>query len=746
MSVTRRDSARPLHPSELAARFSAIRAQSLHLAAPLSAEDQTVQSIPDTSPTKWHLAHTTWFFETFILQPNDPAYRVFDPAFNFLFNSYYEQIGPRHARPMRGLLTRPALETVHTYREHVDAAITSLLATGPANSILETLELGLHHEQQHQELLLTDIKHVLSCNPTSPAYRAPRPREAQQVRDLSWIDHPGGLVSIGTDGPSFHFDCEGPRHKVWLEPFRIASRPVTNAEYTAFINDGGYARPEFWLSEGWAKCQEEGWEAPLYWRRDDEHGWRIFTLLGLRPIYPDAPVCHVSYYEADAFARWAGKRLPTEAEWEVIAEDLPTDGHFVGTEAFHPLPAPDDGLVQMFGDVWEWTQSAYAPYPGFSPAEGAVGEYNGKFMSGQMILRGGSCVTPESHIRPSYRNFFYPPDRWQFSGIRLAEDDTSKTHQVPTANDSGTDSEFMRDALSGLQATPKTLPPKYFYDAEGARLFTEICTLDAYYQTRTETKILNDNAPAIAAAIGPRTMLVEYGCGSLDKVRILLDALEDPIALAAIDISAQQLARAANDVSASYPDVEVFPVEADFTQPVPLPDPAEPIESRTAFFPGSTIGNFDPDDARDFLSAVAKTVGPGGLLLIGVDQKKDVKRLLTAYDDAEGVTAAFNLNLLTRMNRELGADFDPDLFTHVARYDDVQGRIEMHLQSRIDQLVRVGDQRVHFAPGETVHTENSYKYTPDEFSGLAESAGFATEAVWTDADDLFSVILLRAQA
>ncbi len=745
MPSTTRESEHTLRPSSLAARFNDIRAQSLRLAAPLSAEDQTVQSMPDTSPTKWHLAHTTWFFETFILQPNDPAYRVFDPAFNFLFNSYYEQIGPRHARPMRGLLTRPSLDIVHAYRHHVDNAISAFLGTDPSPEVLEVLELGLHHEQQHQELLLTDIKHVLSCNPLSPAYRSPRPREAKQVPVLSWIDHPGGLMNIGTDGPGFHFDCEGPRHKVWLEPFRIASRPVTNAEYTAFINDGGYSRPEFWLSEGWATCQQEGWEAPLYWCRDDEHGWRIFTLLGLRPIYPEAPVCHVSYYEADAFARWAGKRLPSEAEWEVIAADHPTDGHFVGTEAFHPLPAPDDGLVQMFGDVWEWTQSAYSPYPGFQPAAGAVGEYNGKFMSGQMVLRGGSCATPEDHIRASYRNFFYPPDRWQFSGIRLAEDGNAATMIQETEPHSET-SEFMRDALNGLETTPKTLPPKYFYDAEGARLFTDICTLDAYYQTRTETGILKDNATEIAAALGPRTMLVEYGCGSLDKVRILLDALEDPVALAAVDISADQLARAAADVSASYPDVEVFPIEADFTQPVPLPSSTKPAESRAAFFPGSTIGNFDPTDARDFLAAVAETVGSDGLLLIGVDLKKDVKRLLTAYDDPDGVTAAFNMNLLTRMNRELGADFDPDLFTHVARYDEAQGRIEMHLQSSIDQLVRIGGQTVHFAPGETIHTENSYKYTPDEFADLADRAGFTAENVWTDADTLFAVILLRARA
>ncbi len=699
--------------------------------------------MPDTSPTKWHLAHTTWFFETFILVPNAAGYTVFDPAFNYLFNSYYEQVGPRHARPMRGLLTRPTLDEVHDYRTHVDQAMRRYLETSPDTDILRLIDLGLHHEQQHQELMLTDIKHVLSCNPTSPAYQPPRPREARVEPDLTWIEHPGGLLSIGADDGAFSFDCEGPRHRVWLEPFRLASRPVTNGEFMAFMEDGGYRRPEFWLSDGWAACQSHGWDAPLYWRHDPDLGWRIFTLLGLRPIYPDAPVCHVSYFEADAFARWAGKRLPSEAEWEAVAATQPVEGHFVGTGAYHPLPAQADGLTQMFGDVWEWTQSAYASYPGFKPAEGAVGEYNGKFMSGQMVLRGGSCATPEDHIRTTYRNFFYPPDRWQFSGIRLAEDATRPKDAKPRA-EIDTDNGFLSDVLVGLGSSPKTLSPKYFYDEHGSALFTDICTLDAYYQTRTETGILAQHADEIAGAIGPCTMLIEYGCGSLDKVRILLDALESPTALAAVDISAEQLARAAADVSAAYPDVEVFPIEADFTKPVDLPDSKLRPRSRTAFFPGSTIGNFEPDAACAFMAAVAETVGPGGLLLIGVDLKKDVKRLLAAYDDPEGVTAAFNLNLLQRMNRELGTNFDPSLFSHVARYDDTHGRIEMHLQSRIDQIIEIDGNPVHFAPGETIHTENSYKYTVDEFSALAAKAGFVTDTHWTDDENLFAVILLRA--
>ncbi|HER33949.1 MAG TPA: ergothioneine biosynthesis protein EgtB, partial [Halothiobacillaceae bacterium] len=383
-------------PDRLAERYAEVRARSMALARPLSAEDQCVQSMPEVSPTKWHLAHTTWFFETFILCPGMSEYGIFRDAYNYLFNSYYEQVGPRHARPERGLLTRPSLGEVHAYRDHVDSAIQAFLDADPDADALALIELGLHHEQQHQELMLTDIKHVLSCNPLYPAYHAPRPRERRCRREATWIDHPGGLVEIGHHGAGFAFDCEGPRHRVWLEPFRLASRPVTNGEYLEFIEDGGYRRPELWLSDGWTACRSDGWRAPLYWYHDDEHGWRIFTLSGLRPIDPDSPVCHVSYFEADAYARWAGRRLPTEAEWEVVAAGCdPDEGHFADGGAYHPLPAQADGLAQMFGDVWEWTRSAYAPYPGFRPAAGAVGEYNGKFMSGQMVLRGGSCATPE---------------------------------------------------------------------------------------------------------------------------------------------------------------------------------------------------------------------------------------------------------------------------------------------------------------------------------------------------------------
>ncbi|MBT6086757.1 MAG: ergothioneine biosynthesis protein EgtB [Rhodospirillaceae bacterium] len=409
-------------------RLATVRARSLELSTPLSAEDQCIQSMPDTSPTKWHLAHTTWFFETFVLLPAHAGYTVFHKDFNYLFNSYYEQIGPRHARPSRGLLSRPALAEVLAYRRHVDDALAELASTpgGIAKKFVTLLELGLNHEQQHQELLLTDIKHVFSCNLMKPAYQPPSPRDAARTRAQDWVDHPGGLVKIGYDGGGFAFDCEGPRHNVWLDPFRLATRAVTNGEYLEFMRDGGYTRPEFWLSDGWSISQAQGWTAPSYWQKGDDDSWSVFTLSGLRPKDPDSPVCHVSYFEADAYARWAGHRLPSESEWEAVAAGLEVDGHFVDTRAFHPLPANGDGMTQIFGDVWEWTKTAYGAYPGFKPDIGAVGEYNVKVMSGQMVLRGGSCATPEDHIRASYRNFFYPKDRWQFSGIRLASDDAQR--------------------------------------------------------------------------------------------------------------------------------------------------------------------------------------------------------------------------------------------------------------------------------------------------------------------------------
>jgi len=409
-----------------ARRFQRIRQASESLAAPLSAEDCAAQSMPDASPVKWHLAHTSWFFETFVLEREVPGYEVFHPAYRVLFNSYYNTVGPQHPRPARGLLTRPGLDEVLAYRRHVTDRVAALFdgeGTLPPRAA-RVLEVGLHHEQQHQELILTDVLHLFSCSPLRPAYREPGARPDAKPTPLRWHAHPGGLVEVGHAGTGFAFDNERPRHRVWLEPFALASRLVTNGEYQAFIEDGGYERPDLWLSDGWATVDERGWRAPGYWEWLDG-AWHQHGLDGLHALHPDEPVCHVSHYEADAYARWAGVRLPTEAEWEAVAAELPVEGNFVEFGVLAPAGAAEreDGCpAQLFGDLWEWTGSPYVPYPGYASPEGALGEYNGKFMSNQVVLRGGSCATPGDHMRPSYRNFLYPDARWQWSGIRLARD------------------------------------------------------------------------------------------------------------------------------------------------------------------------------------------------------------------------------------------------------------------------------------------------------------------------------------
>lgn len=409
-------------------RYCDVRALTEHLAAPLGPEDQTVQSMPDVSPTKWHRAHVSWFFEEFVLGQFDPGYKPFHPEYRFLFNSYYEAVGTRHPRPERGLLSRPTAEEITVYRNAVDDAMRRYLSGSPEPRALDLIELGLHHEQQHQELVLMDIKHVLSQGPLKPAYR-PRPdhgRAGVEAAPLSWIGHDGGVVEIGLDPgkAGFAFDNESPRHEVLLEPFAIASRPVTAGEWMAFIDDGGYERPELWLSDGWIAVGNEGWEAPLYWDREDA-GWTVFTLSGRAAVDPDEPVCHVSYYEADAFARWSGVRLPSEAEWETVAASLPVDeSDCLDLDRLHPRAPSAPGPQQFYGGVWEWTASAYCPYPRFEPGPGAVGEYNGKFMVNQQVLRGGCCATPRGHVRPTYRNFFPAGSRWAFAGVRLARSAT----------------------------------------------------------------------------------------------------------------------------------------------------------------------------------------------------------------------------------------------------------------------------------------------------------------------------------
>jgi len=418
-------SAERAQPAVLAAQFERVRRQTERLARPLSAEDCALQSMPDASPVKWHLAHTTWFFETFILERAVPGYRLFQPQFRVLFNSYYVTVGPRHPRPERGLLSRPSLDEVRAYRRHVDSHMARLLAGAALSpAVRDLIELGIHHEQQHQELILTDLKHLLSHNPLKPAYAQPQSAAPGAAASLVWLQMPDGIRQIGHDGDGFCFDNERSRHRVFIDAFEIASRPVTNGEYLEFIAAGGYERPELWLSEGWDVRTAQGWDAPSYWCFEGE-AWQLFTLNGMQPLVPEAPVCHVSFFEADAFARWAAARLPTEAEWETLAAGSPVAGNFLEDGHYRPLPCATrmgGAAAQIYGDVWEWTRSSYAPYPGYRIAPGAVGEYNGKFMSNQYVLRGGSCATPASHIRATYRNFFPAAARWQFSGIRLARD------------------------------------------------------------------------------------------------------------------------------------------------------------------------------------------------------------------------------------------------------------------------------------------------------------------------------------
>ncbi|MDX1531456.1 MAG: ergothioneine biosynthesis protein EgtB [Rhodothermales bacterium] len=419
--------AAPRTAAEWAARYQAVRRFSESLCEPLAPEDYVVQSMPDVSPTKWHLAHVSWFFETFILREHLAGYTPLDERYAFLFNSYYVQAGPRHCRAQRGYLSRPTVRAVYEYRAYVDEHMEHLLA-GADEAALQTLapllEIGLHHEQQHQELLLTDLKHVFSVNPLRPAFRERRPAEPAALPPLGWVSFDEGLYEIGHDGDGFAYDNETPRHRHYLRPFALANRLVTNGEFLAFMDDGGYERPELWLSMGWAVREEQGWTEPFYWERYED-AWHLFTLAGRRPVDPDEPVCHLSYFEADAYARWAGARLPTEQEWEVAARMQRPLGNFVESGHLHPVAArgEDQRLHQLYGDVWEWTQSQYSPYPGYAPLPGALGEYNGKFMCNQFVLRGGSCATSVTHIRPTYRNFFPPEATWQFTGLRLANDE-----------------------------------------------------------------------------------------------------------------------------------------------------------------------------------------------------------------------------------------------------------------------------------------------------------------------------------
>ncbi len=725
---------------DAADRYLTVRRRTEALAAPLSAEDQGAQSMPDASPVKWHLAHTTWFFEQMLLCPQ-AGYQPVDPAWDRLFNSYYESLGPRVARGARGLLTRPSAAAVGLYRRKVDEAMAAWLERPGALDDPRTaylFELGLNHEEQHQELILTDLLHLFAQSPLAPAYREGTPAVSADPGPLSWTDFEGGQVEIGAGPDGFAFDNELPRQPVLLRSYRLADRPVTNGEWMEFIEDGGYRQPELWMSDGWAEVVSQGWSAPLYWTlRAGE--WRTMTLWGEQPVDRFAPVVHVSWYEADAYARWAGARLPTEAEWEHAASGLKVCGNLAEKDAFRPLGSPGQGLRQMFGDVWEWTASAYAAYPGFRPTPGTASEYNGKFMANQLVLRGGSFATPQGHVRASYRNFFYPKQRWQFMGLRLAQDADAPRpgRRAPARN------EFLNALVEGLSRPAKALSPKWFYDEEGSRLFEAITDLPEYYLTRTETALLKAIAPELSASIPNGAALVEFGSGASAKTSLVLDAAPQLSAYLPFDISPEALAEAAERIAGDYPALEVIPLVGDFTKPLSLPE-AVAGRPHVGFFPGSTVGNFTPEETVGFFRAVRGLLGSGATLIVGADLAKDAGTLTAAYDDAQGVTAAFNLNVLARANRELGADFNLEAFAHRAVWNPRDSRIEMHLVSLCDQVVRLDGRRIVFHEGETIHTENSYKFTPEGLRALAEAGGWRVQQSWVSPAPTFGIWVLRS--
>lgn len=687
--------------NELLDRYLEVRSRTQSLIAPLSPEDMVVQSMPDASPAKWHIAHTSWFFETFLLSGQLANYSVFDPSFCYLFNSYYEAVGPRHPRPQRGLMTRPAAAQVLAYRRHVDQHMAILLQTPPSADSYKLIELGLAHEEQHQELLLMDILHLFSTSSLKPAYDCNWPKIAGG-RPGKFIARPGGLVEIGHQGDNFAFDNEEPRHTTYLQPFEISDRLVTNGEWLAFMDDGGYARAQLWLAEGWDTARSQDWQAPFYWQ-PGPHGWEQMSLRGLEPIDMDAAVTHISYYEASAYACWADARLPTEAEWEASVQN--------------------PGLQQLDDVAWQWTQSPYSPYPGFRTAAGAVGEYNGKFMINQMVLRGGANITSPGHTRHCYRNFFHPEKRWVMSGLRLARDN----HKAEKANDEHR--EFLSDVLNGLAADHKSIPPKYFYDARGSALFEDICKTAEYYPTRAETGLLSRIASEIAANFAPGSALIEFGSGASEKTCLLLDAAPQLGAYVPIDISPDALEQAAQRLAERYPALNVQPLTGDFSHSLTLPS-AISQRPRIGFFPGSTIGNFNHVEAVAFLKSAKTILGPNAQFIIGVDMVKPIDILQAAYDDAAGVTAKFNKNLLVRINQTLGADFDVSNFAHQAVWNPVKQRMEMHLLSLIAQSVSISGQRFTFAEGETLHTENSHKFTLESFTAMATEAGWNVVQHW----------------
>lgn len=567
-----------------------------------------------------------------------------------------------------------------------------------------------------------DLLNLMSRSPLEPAAYdvEPRPAGPLQPPRGGQTRFEGGLVDIGHDGDGFAFDNEGPRHREWLEPFLLDHDLVTNGQWLEFMADGGYRRPELWLADGWAVVKSEGWDAPLYWRQDEDQ-WTVMGLAGRAPVDPQAPVRHISAYEAEAYAAWTGKRLPTEAEWESAVATAP------------------DVFSNLFNAVWQHTASAYAPYRGFAATEGTASEYNGKFMANQRVLRGGSFATPPGHTRATYRNFFYPHQRWAFMGLRLAADAPAtaraRIEDLETAR-------FRAELIAGLSQPEKAVSPKWFYDAAGSDLFEQITRLPEYYPTRQEAALLRDMAPRLTQHFGEDAALVEFGSGASEKTRILLDAAPTLRAYVPIDISPDALQAAAASIAETYPSLEVRPMVGDFLNLAPLPDLGG--GRRVGFFPGSTIGNLEPDRAVAFLANARDRLGPSSLFVLGVDLVKDPAVLVAAYDDAAGVTAAFNRNLLVRANRDLGADFDLDAFDHVAVWNAARSRMEMHLRAGRDMVVRIDEAVIAFAAGETIHTESSRKFTEAGVTAMAEAAGWRVVSFQQSPDPSVAVALLAA--
>lgn len=756
-------------------RYVRIRRQTEQLCSTLRPEDYMLQAIPEVSPPKWHLGHTTWFFEAYLLKEFQPDYRGVDSAFQELFSSCHREVNAPLPRERRGILSRPDVEQVLSYRRLVDDRVNDLMMTLPEPirlPAIERLELGMQHELQHQEKLLTDIKYSFSVNPLLPAYEStpgPDPRQQVHPAKLFWWHYDGGVDSMGADPKQvFCFDNETPCHPVLLQPYALADRLITNQEYLAFIEDDGYRRPDLWLADGWTRVQMEGWQAPLYWRR--HYGaWKVFTWYGLRPLILAEPVCHLSYYEADAYARWAGARLPSEAEWECAARQQLFAGHFIDDGILHPrLPAPEvRGPRQMYGDAWEWTSSPYVPYPGYRASPGEIYEYHDRFMSNQMVLRGGSCVSEREHLRSTYRNFLYPWERWQVAGIRLARStpiENAPQAEVPLRQRPSASYEFFlspnprlepefhnlmelgeQDArteiLAGLTADAKYINPKYLYDERGCQLFELITTTTEYYLTRAEFQILTQFANDIAELAGTGQVLIEPGCGNCRKVEILLPALK-PVMYLSADIAESTLRTAQQRLIRRFPEIRSLAVCVDFER---LPRIARllPSTRRLCFYPGSTLGNFEPQDAIAFLKVLRQLVRGDGGLLLGVDQGRDPNRVAAAYDDGAGITAAFNLNILENINRISGADFMTRNFEHRVRYDLDRQRIEMYLRSRCPQQVNMGGFEIAIQEGELIHTENAYKYDTGRLSALAGEAGFDLIKSWTDEEDLFALHYLQ---